>query len=365
MKPLPERLNDRLEGGDRRSWNGEGSPDWLTAPILASNRDPEVDELATLARRLQSNPHLQADPDFTEMLERRLLMHYAALSRKQSARPCFFPRLWRTRPALSIALGLCLLVLLMGTGVLVVTAQVTNSANPLYALKRWEQHVQVSPTSSPMTQAELDLQFARERLHTLADLANPAHAEAYRQAMADLDQQLSNAASATQALPAGPDRDRLRNELARLEVETRHTLRGFLPQLDVPERLVTTDELGWLGDTIPRLLSVEIILWAHPSDHAVISISGNNIQPGAHLLVDGRATEAQGSFQNGLYVFSINWSRGQLPQSIGILNPDGTAIQTTVITMQSSNGKGNSGNNGEHGNGNNGRKPTKTPTPHH
>ncbi len=344
MKPLSERLNDRLERRDRRSWKEGEAQGWLHAP----DRDPEIDELVTLARRLQSTSHLQADPDFASQLERRMLIQHAALSRKQPAHRCFFPRMWHMNPAPAIALGFCLLVLLLGTSMLVVAASITNPANPLYVLKRWEQHVQVSLSNSPTPQAELDLQYARERLHTLASLTNPAHDDAYRQALADLDKQMNDATRAISALSVVPERNRLRNELSSFEAEERHTLRTFLPQLDVPDRLVTTDELGRLGDIVP---------------------------PGAQLLMDGQVMEAQGSFHNGVYVFMLSLSGNQLPRNIGILNTDDTAAQTTTITMKSSNensnsnsnsnGNGDSGNNGEHGKGNDGGKPGKAPTPDH
>src|SRR6266699_1163210 len=206
MKPLSERLNDRLERRDRRSWEDGEAQDQLHAP----GRDPEVDELVTLARRLQSTSHLQADPDFASQLERRMLIHHAALSRKQPAHRWFFPRMWHMNPA---------------------------PANPLYVLKRWEQHLQVSLSNSPTPQAELDLQYARERLHTLASLTNPAHDDAYRQALADLDKQMNDATRAISALSVVPERNRLSNELSSFEAEERHTLRTFLPQLDVPDRL--------------------------------------------------------------------------------------------------------------------------------
>lgn len=360
MKPLSERLNDRLQQGDRRPGPREPTP--------APNHDPEVDELVTVARHLQSRPQLQADPDFVELLETRLLLHHATLRRKQPARKVL-SHLWRAHPVYGVALGFCLLVLLLGTSVLVLAAQVSNPENPLYTVKRLEQQWQISLAGSPESQAELDLQFARERLNTLADLADPAHAQAYRQALADFDQQVSAAASTIQSLPAEPDRDRLSGELATLKGDARHTLRGLLPQLALAERLGTTDELGRLGDTVPSLQSVEIVLSAHPDEQATISITGDNIQPGAQLLVDGQVIDAQGSFQNGLYVFTTSWNGDQHPQSIDILNPDGTVAQITAITVKNSNGNGNgnngNGNNGGHGHGNNGVKPGKTPTPHH
>ena len=369
-----ERLNERLERGDgERPWNGEKPPERLTLLAHALDRDPEIDELVMVARRLQSSPHLLPDPDFADLLESRVLLRQASLRRKRPAHRWSFPRLWGAHPVYGIALGLCLLILLLGTSVLVAAAQVSNPENPLYAVKRWEQHVQISLSSSSESRAELDVQFARERLNTLAALAEPAQADAYSQALTDFDQQLNAATSAIRGLSSASDREHLSSELATLEVDARQTLRGFLPQLALAERLLTTDELGRLGYTVPHLQSVDVEitpLSAHPVEHAAtISISGDNIQPGAQLLVNGQVMDAQGSFQNGLYVFTTSWQGDQPPQSIGILNPDSTVAQTTHITMKSSNGNGNgnngNGNNGGHGNGNNGGKPDKTPTPHH
>src|SRR5713226_5230097 len=256
-----ERLNERLERGDgERPWNGEKPPERLTLLAYAPDRDPEIDELVMVARRLQSSPHLLADSDFADLLESRVLLRQASLRRKRPAHRWSFPRLWGAHPVYGIALGLCLLILLLGTSVLVAAAQVSNPENPLYALKRWEQHVQVSLSSSSESRAELDVQFARERLNTLADLADPAQADAYSQALKDFDQQLRAADSAIQGLSSEPDRKHLSSELATLKVDARQKLRGFLPQLALAERLVTTDELGSLGDMVPHLLSVEIVL---------------------------------------------------------------------------------------------------------
>lgn len=368
MKSQPERLNDRLQQGDWHSWNNENLPARQHRPTPAPDHDPEIDELVAVARHLRSHPQLQADPDFVELLETRLLLHHAALRQKQPARKGLV-RLWRAHPMYSIALGFCLLAFLLGTGVLAVAARVSNPENPLYAVKRWEQHMQISLAGSSASRAGLDLQFAREQLNLLAGLADPAHQNAYRQTLADFDQQVSAAASTIQGLAVGPERTRLSSELTALKDNGRHTLRGFLPQLALAERLLTTDELGSLGDRVPHLLSVEIVLPAHSNDHtATISITGNNIQPGAQLLVNGQVINAPGLFQNGLYVFTTGWNGEQHPQSIGVLNPDGTVAQTTIITMIPSNGNGNgnngNSNNGGHGNGNNAGKPDKTPTPH-
>jgi Domain of unknown function (DUF5667) len=365
MKQFPERLNDRLEQLNARSWNGEKPADWLLSTAHTTESDHKVDELATLAHRFQSALPLQVDPDFAEHLERRMLLRNTALHlEKQSARGQLFPRLLRAHPFFGVALSLCLLLLLLGTGVLVTAAQVSNPDNPLYAVKRLEQHVQISLASSSESQARLDLQFARDRLNTLAGLSDPAHAQAYQQALRDLDQQIRAAVKAINTLPAGTYHDRLASELATLEADARQALRGLLPRLTLAERLLTTGELGRLGDNVPLLKSVEIVLPAHLKGHAIISISGDDIQPGAQLLVDRQFVEAHSTLQNGLDVFVANWAAIQHPHSIGILNPDGTAAETTAIILQIPNDHGN-GNSGGNGNGNGGGKPSVTPTPHH
>jgi len=354
MKPLPERLNERLEQRNARSSYGEGAPDWLLSPVHAPSQDPEVDELVAVALRLQSAPPLQVDPDFAWQVEQRILTRNAALRLERPVRGWSFMRLLRAHPVFRVALSLCLLLLLLGTGVLVAAAQVTNPNNPLYAVKRWEQQVQVSLANSPENQAESTLQSARDQLNMLVNLAGTTNTDAYREALVELDQRISAAARVIDALPAGAEHERLASEFATLKADARHTLRGLLSQLALPERLATTSELGHLGDTVPQLTNVEVIPPQNPNGQAIISISGDDIQPGAHLLVDSRLVEVTGSLQNGRYVFMTNWVGKQHPYSIGVLNPDGTAAQTTTITLNSSDDHENS-NHG--GNGNSKGKP--------
>jgi hypothetical protein len=172
----------------------------------ALHADPEGDELVTVARRLQASQELQVDPQFARLLEARLLQRHASLHKTRAKRRWFIPQLLGPRPAFAMAIGLCLLILLLGTGVLVVAAQVSNPENPLDAVKNWEQQMPVSMASSPQSRVALDVQFAREKLGMQAELAGPAHAQAYRQALADFDQQVSVATGAIRDLTSKADR---------------------------------------------------------------------------------------------------------------------------------------------------------------
>jgi hypothetical protein len=365
LKSLPERLNDRLERQNVRSSKDEESSGWLlSAAAQTSHIDPEVDELVDLAHRFQSASPLEVDPDFAQLLEQRVLLHNAALHLQQFRHRRLFPHLWGAHPFFGVALSFSILLFLLGTGVLLVSAQVSNPDNPLYAVKRLEQRVQVSLTNSSENQVEMDLQSARYRLNTLAKLADSA--KAYKEALADLDQQISTASKAINDLPDGSRHDRLVGELVAFVADARSALRQLLPKLAFPERVVTSSELGQLGDNVPRLKSVTIVLPVHPNGRATISISGQGIQPGAQLLVNGQLVIVQGFLQNGLYVFVADWVDNLHPQSIGILNPDGTAALTSTITLKTSNEHGNvNGNSNSGGNGNGGGKPSGSPTPHH
>ncbi len=360
MKPLEERLNDRLE---QAGWgigrNGQ-HPGGFTLPVREREHDWEVDELVALARRLQQAHQLQVAPDFARQLERRMVRRYAELQLQRGSRRRSFCSLLRARPALSAVLGICLLFCLLSTSVLALAAQVSDPTSPLYGLKRWEQHVQLQLSGSPADQATLDLRFARDRLKTLPSLADTAHASAYRWALADLDQQVNAAAAAITELPVGAQRTHLAGELARLKLDAIHVLRGLLARLALPEQLGTTNELARLGDTVPLVRQAALTLPAHPNARATISFTGLDLQPGAHLLADGKVIEETGTLQHGQMVFVLDWNGNQHPHSLGMLNPDGTATETTAITIK---GAGTSGTPGGNQNGN-GNKPTVTPTPH-
>jgi hypothetical protein len=137
--------------------------------------------------------------------------------------------------------------------------------------------------------------------------------------------------------PSQPKKDHATSDTSAtfrsFEDEARRTLRRLQPQLDVPERLITTGELGKLGETVPRVLCVAITLSAHPGVRAIISISGSDIQPGVQLLVDGQMVEGDGAFEHGAYVVTANCNGNQHPRSIGIPNPDDTTAQAAAIAM--------------------------------
>src|SRR5260370_21824211 len=265
MKPLDERLNDRLEQAELKTWQNELHLSGFVLPAPEREYDPDIDELVALAQRMQAAQQIQVAPAFASQLERRLLRRHAELQIKQAQKKHAFFTLLRARPALSAVVSLVLFLLILGTSTLALAAQATDPSNPLYALKSWELHLQASLTGNAESQAALDIQSARDRLHTLANLATAAHEGEYRQALNGLNAQLNTAATAISALPMGPQRTQLEGELASLKVEAIHALRGLLSRLTLSESLATTAELARLGDTGPVLTQATLTLPAHPN----------------------------------------------------------------------------------------------------
>jgi uncharacterized membrane protein YgcG len=348
MKPLPEQFDDELERLRATDWqNGD-----------TSATDPAVTRLVRLAQHVHTTSEFQVDPAFASRLEQQLHAHQATLRRTQrraSRRGWLIHGGRGVHPLLSSAAALCLVVLL-SVGVLAAARGVDNPNNPLYGIKVWEQNVQVSLAGSASSQAELHLQFARDRLDALEGLADGAHGAAYQKTLGDFDQQFTLASQQISSLPAGADQDRLTTELATLKSDAIDTLHSLLPRLGLAEQFATTDELGRLGAAVPQLASVEVTLPAHPNGRATVTIQGANLQSGAQLLVDGKPKPATGSFEGDAVVFVVDkWTGSQHPQSIGILNPDGTAAQSTnvIVKTASDSGNGNgSGNGSGNGNGN-------------
>lgn len=360
MNPLEERLNDQLE---QLAMKNRQCPGGLLFIEPARAQQPDIDEFSVLAQYLQQNPQIQIMPDFARQLERRMLRRQRELRLGQGNKWFSLPTFLRTHRALSSVLAACLLLCLFSTSLLALAARTTSPSNPLYLLKRWEQHVQIQFTS-PDNQVTLHFQLARDDLKTLSSLADANHKQAYEQTLLDLDQQINNAEAAIKNVPPGPSHDHLIGDLASLKTNIRQTLRLLLSRLTFPERLVTTSELARVGDIVPLLTNATVTLPASTHGIATISLEGKNIAANAQLLVDGRVIGGGGTLRHGLLTFEVNWNGNQHPQNLGILNPDGTAAQIAVITTKKGNGNGN----GTQPTGTptpNGNRPTSTPTPHH
>jgi hypothetical protein len=370
MKSLPERLNEEIEH------HGIGSSQHQQPSLEDLAEEPQIAALVSLAWHLQQAAPLQVDPEFARRLEQRVLLQIRAVQEQSQKRrlPAGLAN-WLQRETagswprtLRLAVVSLLCLLLLGGGSLFAAAQVANPVSPLYRLKLWQQNISLTAAGSDLRRAQLRGQLAREQLQALAGLVNSP--QAYRAALRDFEEKMELFAQAIHALPAGADRTRLTEELTRLEADARQMLYQLLPRLAIPERLLTTSELGRLGANIIHLSSAMITVSQHPKSVLTVSLSGSGLQPGATLLLDNQPVSAAGTLTDDAYTFLLVWQgrNRQLPRSLGLLNPDGTAVATTAVVVKyEDRGNGaNSGNSNQgNGNGNARGKPTAVPTPHH
>jgi hypothetical protein len=346
MRPFPEheRLNDQLEQ-HLASWSGKEPFDQSRQPVPPPGRQPPIDALVALASHLQTAPSLEVRPDFARQLEKRLLSHHVALRCRPSkgARQATRSRgsWFFARPlGAYISIAAVLLCSLVGTSMLALAAGVTNASHPLYPVKRWEQQIQLSLARSPLDQAQVSQQIVHDRLNTLAN----GHREAYIQALADLGSQLHALAQTLDALPPGQDRKRLVHACEALKMRARRVLRDGLPKLSLSERLLTTNELRHLGDPVTQLNSAVIMVSSPSPTQATISLAGNHLSAEGHVLIDQVLVEGSGWLENGMYLFVVNWNGQRSPQTIGILNADGTVAQTTIVRLSKAQDHKNSKN---------------------
>ncbi len=346
MRLLPDHFYEQLE--HYRAHRAGQIKDRLPSPVPSAD-EQEFEPLVTLARSLQRATPMQVDAGFADLLEEQLLASAAqqiqlGQTRKQEHRDRGYwiapikPAMTRTRAALVACL--CLLVLCLGAGALVMRSLPLPQKT-------------VSVTAN---QVELTEQEVRTQLHMLASLADPAHAQIYRQELTKLDQQIIACAQEVEAVPAGSAGQRAAQELTEVKTDTRKMLYQFLLGLALPERVLTTTELGNVGATVPVVQSALFTLTTSKSQ-AVVVLRGSGILPGAHLFIDNQELSVNGVLQNGGYAITIPWS-AQLPtpQYLGILNQDHTAAQTAVLTIttQNSSTPTPSGDDGGHRGGRDG-----------
>ncbi len=335
MKPRHERLNERLEAPSLFQRKQFRSP-------LPGDQDPEMEELLGLAQYLHTSPDFKTDSTFAQELEQAVIAH---TSQQQAGSTTRRRRFFTRSVRMQLACAVLLIGLLLALGT-VMAAQVPSAASPFSFLKHLVPHppavVNATATETPQEQAEASLQQAREQLNTLVNLANPAHATAYQQALTTLRQQIDNTSGLIDALPYGAGQTQLSKELSAFKDTARHTLHGLLYGMTLSERLVTTDALHHLGETMPVLTRALMITTLFPQKQAIITLIGTNLSPGAQVVVDDRVFANAGTFQPGTYVFIIPWSGTRSPGTIALLNADGTLVQTTAITFAGQNSGGGS-----------------------
>ncbi len=130
------------------------------------------------------------------------------------------------------------------------------------------------------------------------------------------------------ALPVGSGLSAMQQNLAIEIAEEKQTLHLTLNQVDWPLKVDFTRQLGVVGEPVSTIASV--VVSAENSGALQVTLTGSHFSSSAQLVVDGRRVGniSQNTSKKLVASFSPAGNFSGI-HTIGILNPDGTAAQTT------------------------------------
>jgi hypothetical protein len=336
----PEDRLDALLTARRRD-DGEGR---RGSAALDAAGDDALAPLLESAYRLEPLRAAQPDRRFAQALEARLV---ARATERRRARPVTVP-LARTaqrellglrlrlpvigRSALRPALVAAVAVLALGLGTLTVAAAAAGPGSPLFGLHRLEQNVQVNVAGDSAARARGHLQLARQWLGAVQSAATQRLGDpTYSDALQALRDEAAAAASEIAQVPPGAARTSLEADLAALQADEMTTLQAALAPIGWQDRVATTDALGALGAAVPRVSGATLTASYY---HWQVTLTGSGFAPGAVLLVNGRPAGTVTATSAGRLTAELRRDEHeQVPTSLGVGNPDGTAAVTSNIQV--------------------------------
>lgn len=352
---------------------------WERGVPLGPVANEELQARLAAAEMLAQLQAIEVPPAFAARLEARLRARARRLAQQNGqeiAVPRPQPRV-RSRRVLRgrawiTALGIAAMVLLMCIGAFAAAAQ-SLPGDPLYGLKRLEQHVTLLLVSSPQDRAHTEISQLGGALADLSAVVNQRRPdEAIQEALGVVADRTRESRAAVAALSAGPDRVAVQRELNTGLATEDQAMRALLARLDWPMRLAFTQQLGVLGDAIPTIEKVTV---SRPDQgHLLLTVTGTNFASGATLIINGvpkGTVNKSAATQLVVLISTSDWPSGT--RTVGVLNPDGTAAQLGLRGTDDDNdqndqhdqqgtpGPGDDDGSGHRGSGGSSGTPTSTP----
>lgn len=320
-----EHLDDLIE---RRAYQMD--------PFSKTN-DEFAAELAA-ASVLTSLQKIEAPPEFARQLELHLRARARNLAR-QHGRPASLPV---TRPHASVqarrssarrlwisVLGIAAALLLAFVGLLNASAH-SLPGDTLYGIKQTMNQFTLDFTSNPQNLASTQIDQLRSALDDLNSVVAAGRDEnAIHLALSTVATKTSASQQAVAALPAGSQRESGQRELAGALAREDQVLRALLNHVNWRLRLAFTRQLGEFGEAVPTITQASVHLQSNGT--FLITLTGTSFAPQAALVIDGQPTGKVINVtlqQLSAVISKTAFSPGE--HTIGILNPDGTAVQTVI-----------------------------------
>lgn len=247
-------------------------------------------------------------------------------------------------------LSAAILLILLGMGAF--TAMVhALPGDPLYGARQKGDQFVLIFAASPSDRAKetiSQLQGALTDLETV--VGDGRSSDAVQQALQTVIIQTKTAQAAVAALATGSVRASVEPDLMNALRSENQTLRALLNNVNWSTRLAFTQQLGVIGQSVPMIKQVSIS--QQSNDTLIVTITGAHFAPQARLVIDGqsRGTTSQQTLTE--LVETISQEDWQSDTAlIGVLNPDGTAVQVQVVfhenkDQQPEDGDGHGGKSG-------------------
>lgn len=317
-----EEFLDRLI--DRHDYQGNQQPvsnDEITASLAAAEalmQLQKIDVPPKFAHRLELSIRERARSQSVLQQNGRSI---ATRPLRGSAKVHLLPhrRTW-------VAVGIAAMLVLAFTG-LVTTFAGSLPGDPLYNLKQARDQFILASHNNPKDHASEEIEQLHSALSDLSAMVNAGRDDnTIKQALNIVATRTNDSQKAVAALPAGSDHDTAQRNLDSALAEENQTLRHLLNQTDWSMRLDFTQQLGVLGDPVPKVTHVVVHIQINGT--LLITLTGTHFAPQAQLMINGKSMGTVTQSTSGQLVAVISsskWPPGT--HAFGILNPDGTAAQ--------------------------------------
>jgi hypothetical protein len=341
----------------------------------------EMERLATADRFAQLR-ELHFPEDFASRIENRVRQRARAMqSSTESANgsgpgigaTARFP--WRR----AVVAASVIAVLVLGGWGIVNASSHSIPGDPLYGLKQWQNQIALNQATNPTAKAQMQITQLDQAITDLSsEISGKRSAADINAALAIVIRDTQQAQTSVTHLN-NKDQASAAASLQQVKDRERAILRGALLRVPFTSRVAFTTQLGSLGDTV--LTITQITLTHETNAHVLLTINGHYFQSGASVVVDGTSYTPVSTTADAQLVIEIatnQWAGSD--RSIGVQNPDGTAVlaANSLIPSDSDDGpnsapaKGNgtptpTPDNGIVNNGHHHPTPTPKPTkePHH
>ncbi|HEX7736305.1 MAG TPA: hypothetical protein VF458_15740, partial [Ktedonobacteraceae bacterium] len=191
----------------------------------------------------------------------------------------------------------------------------------------WKQAQNQETLTARENAANTALGHLRNALADLTTVVNEGRDDrAIRQALKIVSLWTSTSREAVAALSPGPARQATQHSLNEVLAEEDQTLRLLLGRVGFSMKVAFTRQLGMLGDPVPRVIHVTVR--AQTNGTLLITLTGENFASRAQLMIEGKLTGTVIQRSASLLVAVVSSAqRSPETDTIGVLNPDGTAAQ--------------------------------------